>query len=357
MRVAIDTSALYTSHAGVARYVRGLLRGLSQLRNPGITISELAWPVTNLEYHQPRRALRTFYREIIWARSVAPGELLRNQIDVLHSAATCLVAPPKRVRHVATLHDVAVLRYPERFRLWQRWSSARRFRQLEKVDKIVCDSRFTADEAMALLGLPANKLEVVYLGCGFEIAGGTVAEKAPDSSVPNDFFLFVGSLEPGKNLALLRKTYRLAESHGTPLPPLLIVGARWAGVAGEGAPPQGWHYLGRQPDEVLAYLYRRALALVFPSKYEGFGLPLTEAMMLGCPVICSRVASLPEVGGDAVMYTEMSADGYWKSMKDILSTPSLREELIPKGREQAGKFSWDKCAAETASVYKQAFGA
>jgi glycosyltransferase involved in cell wall biosynthesis len=153
---------------------------------------------------------------------------------------------------------------------------------------------------------------------------------------------------------LLRETYQLARSSGRALPPLVIVGARWAGVADEGPPPADWHYLGRQPDEALVYLYRRARALLFPSKYEGFGLPVAEAQTQGCPVICSRIASIPEVAGSAAVYSELTAAGYLEAMSRLVGETGLREELIRLGRIQAANFSWSRCAQETAAVYEAA---
>ena len=123
-------------------------------------------------------------------------------------------------------------------------------------------------------------------------------------------------------------------------------------MVGEGAPPLDWHYLGHQPDEVLVYLYRRALALVFPSKYEGFGLPVVEAMALGCPVICSKVASLCEVGGIAPRYAELTAGAYLQAIRELLSDSNVREDCIREGRQQASKFTWNRCAQETFGVYQ-----
>jgi alpha-1,3-rhamnosyl/mannosyltransferase len=161
----------------------------------------------------------------------------------------------------------------------------------------------------------------------------------------------VGSLEPGKNLKLLKEAYLLAEMKNRRLPPLLIVGARWQGVATEGAQPRGWHYLGRQPDEVLLYLYRHALALLFPSIYEGFGFPVIEAMAQGCPVVCSPTSSLPEVAGDAAMMVPLTASHYVDAMRALMKKPDVRAGLISRGREQARKFTWRRCAEETVAVY------
>jgi glycosyltransferase involved in cell wall biosynthesis len=352
MRVALDTNGLYTTQAGASRYIRGLAKGLRQLSGATIEIIPLAWEVENFCYRQPQRAFKTIYREMIWAKWIAPARLRRDRIDLLHSTIGALVRPPGGIREVVTLLDLAVLRQPARFRKWQRWSACRRLRDLSRAGRVICISHFTANEAAALLNLPPDKLAVVHIGYDFHCSEPAPKETPPDFEVGDKFFLFVGSLEPGKNLMLLKEVYRLAEHQGRKMPPLYIVGARWEGVPGEGPPPEGWHYLGRQPDEVLVYLYRRAVALVFPSTYEGFGLPVVEAMALGCPVICSRVASLPEVGGDAASYAEMNAADYLRCMTSLEGTPVLRDELIVAGREQAQKFSWRKCAEQTLEVYR-----
>lgn len=353
MKVAVNTDGLYTTQAGTARYIRGLLRGLRRTEPSGIDWFELAWPVENYSYDQPARALKTFYREMIWAGFLARDKLRCSGADVLHSTAGWLIDPPDPIRCVATLHDLALVREPGRFRPWQRWSGQRRLRSLAKASRIICISQFTADEAITCLGLPASRLEVVHNGCEFHPSEAPPSEVRPDVDIPPEFFLFVGSLEPGKNLALLREAWRMAEAEGHPLPPLLISGARWEGVPGEGPPPAGWVYLGRQPDEAVVYLYRRARALVFPSKYEGFGLPVIESMALGTPVICSPVTSLREVGGPAALFAELDPSSYLKAMRRILSEPALRQELVEKGRSWSLNFSWDRCAAETAEIYRE----
>jgi alpha-1,3-rhamnosyl/mannosyltransferase len=354
IQVAIDTNALYVTQAGIARYIDGLVKGLHGIAAPDVALSKIAWAVTNFQYRQPQRAIKTFYRELVWAKFHAPRELKKNGIQILHSPAGPLIRPPRGIKEVVTLHDLAILRQPERFRPWQRTSSRLRLQSLHRADRVICISRFTADEATKLLGLPASKLTVIHNGCDFHPDETPPPETRPEFNVPAEFFLFVGSLEPGKNLALLKETYALAKAQQRTLPPLLIVGARWEGVGSEGAPPKDWHYLGRQSDAVLVYLYRRATALVFPSKYEGFGLPVVEAMALGCAVICSPVASLPEVGGDAALFTDMTPGAYLQAMLRLSHETGLRDELIGKGFLQAAKFSWEKCAGEVLDTYRSA---
>ena len=354
MRVALDTNGLYTAQAGVARYIRGLLRGFEQARPASLEISALAWEVENFAYAQPARALKTAYRELWWAPRTAPALLRRRRIDLLHGTSESLIPAPPSVAHVVTLHDLAAIRYPHRHRRWQGFSARMRRGRIARADRIICISRFTADEAIRLLDVTAGRLDVVHNGCDFHPDDAPAAEERPGFVVPDDFFLFVGSLEPGKNLALLKRAYLLARDRGRPLAPLLIVGARRQGVVSEGAPPPEWRYLGHQPDATLVYLYRRAAALVFPSQYEGFGLPVAEAMALGCPVICSRVASLPEVAGDAAWYADATPDGYAAAMWSLADDGGLRRELADRGREQAMRFSWRRCADETNAVYEHA---
>lgn len=354
--IGIDTNGLYTTQAGVARYIRGLLKGLKSLAAPDLEVQTVAWEVENFLYRQPARALKTAYRELIWARFNAPLHLRRHKVELLHSTAGPLISRPRGIKEVVTLHDLAVLRFPERFRSWQRASARRRLKKMRRADRVICISRFTAEEAMALLHLPSSKLVVVHNGCEFHPSEATPPEAKPDFNLPNEFFLFVGSLEPGKNLALLKEVYALAGNRNQALPPLLIVGVRWEGVGHEGSPPKDWHYLGRQPDEVLVYLYRQAVGLVFPSKYEGFGFPAAEAMSLGCPVICSPVASLPEVGGDAVLFADMRPEAYFKALRQVSREAGLRSDLAQKGLAQAAKFSWSKCAAEVLEVYRETLG-
>ncbi len=357
MNVVLETNALHVSQAGVARYLRGLLRGFAEMGDAAPRITTLAWEVDGFDYRQPARALRTLYRELVWPRLVAPSRIRAAKPDLLHRTAVSLDLPiPRDVPEIASLYDLAVFRHPEKYRRWQRLRESRLIHRLHDAAHVICISEFTAREATELLGLRPEQMTVVHLANSFEPGDAQPDEIPPDLLPPDPFFLFVGSLEPGKNLRLLQSAYADAEAAGHPLPSLVVVGARREGVEAEGPAPARWRYAGRLSDGAIQALYERALALVFPSKYEGFGIPVLEAMALGCPVICSRLASLPEVGGHAALYAEQTPDAYRDAMQKIAGDASLRSSLATRGREQAAKFSWRRCAEETTQVYRKVAG-
>lgn len=353
IRVAIETNALYIARTGVSRYIEGLLQGLREVQPSDVSVYELAWPVENFGYRQPQRALKTVYRELIWARWMAVWRVRREGTQIVHSTAGGLIHVPPGLPEVVTLHDLALIRHPQRYRPWQLWTGKRRYPRLHRARSIICVSRFTAKEAAELLGLSPSVMRVVYHGCDFGARHPNPRALPSGMAVPAEFFLFVGSLEPGKNLALLRQTYQLAAQNGVLLPDLVIVGTRWPGVGTEGPPPANWHYLGRQDDAILAGLYRRAIALLFPSKYEGFGFPILEAMSQDCPVICSRVASLPEVGGEAACYADLTPSAYLEAMRVLWRQPISRMRWIELGRQQCRRFTWRSCAEATLNVYRE----
>jgi glycosyltransferase involved in cell wall biosynthesis len=347
MKVALDTNVCYVTKAGMARYLRGLQLGFSEVEHREIEIVPLAWKVENFSYQQPWRAMKTLYREFVWPVTSAPWQLYGWQFDLLHtqgwSVPRALFAP-----QVSTLHDLASLRNPFRFRRYQRMAAKRRFNSFKKKDRIICISKFTADEAHKVLGIPYQKMEVIYHG----VEELLHVPLLPINEVPKTFFLFVGSLEPGKNLGLLKDVYLLAEQQGINLPLLLIVGARWQGVQTEGETPKAWRFMGRLSDGELKYLYQKAYALLFPSIYEGFGFPPLEAMLFGCPTICGRMASIPEVCGDAAIYAKLTPETYLQAVRQLLSSSSMREEMVQKGRVHVGNFTWKKCAEQTLQVYR-----
>lgn len=349
LRVAFDTTYLKIGRGGVARYIICLLEALREESFPNLDLREISYPFDNQEFRQPQRMLKTFGREFLWQPVVAPRLLQKLGSTILHAPYTGCIRTPPGVRKIITVHDLAYLMTPERFRRWTRLRIPLELQSCREADHVICPSQATADDAMRHLEIPANRITVIHHGSHFTADS---EERAPSRAIPSEYFLFVSSLESGKNLKLLNETYRTAENAGRPLPPLLIAGKRVEGVADEGAPPKNWIYLGRVSDEELVWLYRRAIALVYPSIFEGFGFPILEAMALGTAVVCSPVSCLPEVGGDVPFYAPLTTDGYLAAFRRVLENGGKREERISAGLDRAKQFNWKRCARETAAVYE-----
>src|SRR5439155_24398336 len=141
----------------------------------------------------------------------------------------------------------------ERFRPWHRISTRMGMRKLHQAQHVICISQFTLREVRELLDIPLRKMSLIYYGGPFHAEEPLPKETKAGFEVPAEFFLFVSSLEPGKNVKLIRQAYELAEARGDRLPPLLLAGSRWHGVPGEGPPHRDWRFLGHQTDETLVY--------------------------------------------------------------------------------------------------------
>jgi glycosyltransferase involved in cell wall biosynthesis len=190
--------------------------------------------------------------------------------------------------------------------------------------------------------VPARLVTVVY--CGHEHALRTPADTSVlerNGIEPGSYLLAVSSLNPNKNFAGVVRAIQKADIGEVPF--VVAGGANPRVFAGGGEQdlPPGTTHVGRADDGALRALYENALALVYPSFHEGFGLPPLEAMALGCPVICSNTTSLPEVGGDAVLYCNPADDAdIARQIRRLVDDPHLRSELSAKGRAQAAKFTW-----------------
>jgi len=264
-------------------------------------------------------------------------------------------------RTVTTIHDFSFHLHPQ----WHprdrvEYFSKNFFPNIRRSDAIITVSQFIKEQALELLDIAEDRLAVIpngYDASVFTPSGG----RPPDASVPENYVLFVGSIEPRKNLLRLLQAYlalpeRVQREHR-----LLLAGFKgWENreIIGLLEKLKGRvQYLGYVDTETLAALYRGAACFVYPSLYEGFGLPPLEAMACGCPAVVSRVASLPEVCGEAACYvdpvdTESIAEGILK----VLENGELREDLISRGLERARLFSWEKSAADTLRVFEEATG-
>lgn len=269
-----------------------------------------------------------------------------------------VLQPGKKL--VVTVHDLSPVVLPEYYdikrRLWH-WSVGFR-RTLARADKIIAVSEYTKKELVDVLGLDANKITVVYQGIDHarykpQLEQSRLRDVRNRYGLPGEFILYVGTLEPRKNVDGLLKAWDAMETKV----PIVIAGKpgwKYGNIfkmAQKSSRRRLIQFLGFVPEADKPYVIKLARALAFPSIYEGFGLPVLEAMAVGTPVVTSSVTSLPEVAGDAALLVNpYNTDELTFALEQLVTDEHLREQLITKGLQRAQDFTWDKTAAETLKV-------
>jgi glycosyltransferase involved in cell wall biosynthesis len=329
VRVGADISPLVQTRAGTARHVRGLvgaLRGRADLE-----LELLSFGGTG--------RVSSVVRDTWWySRGIRRGA---GGLDVLHCTTfRGPIAGPTPT--VVTVHDLAILRHPESLPRWhRRYGRAGLAEVVRAADAVVAVSEFTKAETVELLGVPPERIRVV--GNGVDPVFTAEGERAD-----GDYVLAVGTLEPRKNVGSVVEAAAMAGVN------LNIVGAQgWGGVdtvwfrmgGGEST------YFGEIPDAELACLYRGARCFVYPSLYEGFGLPVVEAMACGTPVVTSRGGALEEVaGGAAVLVDPRSPEAI---AAGIAEAEARRDELVPLGLARAAQFTWTRAADCVEALWRE----
>jgi glycosyltransferase involved in cell wall biosynthesis len=332
---------------GSETYVRELLRGLA--RNGTHTYGVLLPPVAPdageglpAEVASEYRVARTIPQRLV-AMSLAaarPGALRARlqQADVVHYPLTIRL-PTVSKPAVATLHDVQHLDLPSLFPRSERaFRSFAWHRSVRGADRVIVISDFVRERAIAKLGLAAERIRVVPLGLDH-------ARLRPGDEAREPFVLYPARRWPHKNHERLFEAFALVRRRQPELR-LVLTGA----VDFESLPP-GVEARGHVPYEAVVELLRRASALVFPSLYEGFGLPPLEAMACGCPVACSNAAALPETVGDAaLLFDPRDPQAIADALLEVLASPA---DWVARGLERAARFSWDATARATDAVYAE----
>lgn len=275
----------------------------------------------------------------------------RSKPDVFFSPTHYLpiVAPKKSVISVL---DVSYIRFPELFKSsdlnqltkWTKYS-------IKKASKVFTISKASKGDIIREYGIPEDSVVVTYPGIKTILDMDKLNEKY---GLKKDYVLFVGTLQPRKNIVRLIEAFSKLDKSNLDL---IIVGKKgWKFEEILQAPKKFGiedkvKFLESVTDKDLPAFYKNAICFVLPSLYEGFGLPVLEAMRYGCPVITSNISSLPEAGGDAALYIDpLNADDIKEKMESVITDSDLRENLIKKGNEQVKRFSWEKTAKETLKV-------
>ncbi|HLY65605.1 MAG TPA: glycosyltransferase family 1 protein, partial [Chloroflexota bacterium] len=326
------------------------------------------------QVHPRRRRLRTPSHHR-WEQLALPAELAFQRLDLLHSPD---YIPPliRRCRSVITVHDLAFLRWPELLTPDSRaYFNGHIDRAVRSADHIIAVSQATKRDLVELLNAPAEKVAVIYEAAAFSPVIPTVMRSVEpsishplaeeDSELdargdrrthrdPADYVLFVGTLEPRKNLVRLIEAFAGVRRRGYDGVLLLAGRVGWLAEPVLEAIDQHSPFVRHisVDSSELPDLYRHARLLAFPSLYEGFGLPVLEAMACGTPVLTSNISSLPEIAADAALLVDPASveeieDGLWR----LLTDPELANQLRAKGLARAAEFSWERAARQTLDVY------
>jgi len=366
MRIGIDATALPMQLYGAGNYISQLIQALPRVdaANEYVIFAKPihARLLSSPSVHIISTSLASRFMRIAWEQTALPILARQHRLDLLHSPhyTMPLLHPCKSV---VTFHDMTFFLYPELHEWYKRIyfpaiirASARR------ADAIIADSESTRQDILRTLKLDASKVFSVPLGVSvdfFHRSPSEVARVREKFRLPNSFILSVGVLEPRKNFPTLVRAFKnLVErelSHS-----LVIAGKK------------GWQYeeifntvrnldlqsrvlfLDYVPQNDLPSLYHAADLFVYPSLYEGFGLPVLEAMACGTPVITSNISSMPEITGDAALLVNPRDETELvDAMQRVLTDNALRDKLARNGLERAKQFSWERTARETLAVYEQ----
>ncbi len=370
MRIAIDATSVPQQPAGAGIYAIELVRALAERdRHDGYALfTRGAWAEAVVAGRKNWRLERvgagSRVARLAWEQLRLPRAVASLGIDVLHSTHHTLPLTGVRCRRVVTIHDVTFLRIPERYPPARRLYMQTLTRLSARVaDAIIVPSDAVRDDVRRLLRVPAAKITTVYEAAGAQYVPAereAALAVARGYGIESPFVLSVGSLEPGKNRARLLRAVHALRDEGVDAR-LVIVGQRaWKydadfALVDELGMRDRVIFPGYVRAEDLPALYSAATAFALPSLYEGFGLPVIEAMACGTPVLTSDRSATAEVAGDAALLVDPhSVDAIRDGLRRLLSDADLRADLSRRGRERASRFSWRRAADETYPVYARA---
>jgi glycosyltransferase involved in cell wall biosynthesis len=363
LRIGIDGRAFASPAPGIRRYIRSLTRALLALGEPleivalggrdssavpagARYIAEPPHPPTNLG----------------WTLVGVPRAARRARVDVIHAPAyTAPFWSPAPV--VLTVHDVSYERHPQWYPYRRDWARRAFYRRSAyAAAHILTVSRFSATEIAAAYGIPGERMTVTPLGVdqAFGPSDTSLSHEFPPGVTP-PYVLHVGDLHERRNLPMLVEALLAARRAAAAAPLSLVlagmdrgVGSTVCAIAAQADAPDAVVLLGTVTERRLRELYRGAAALAYPSFYEGFGLPLVEAMACGTPVIASRTTSIPEVVGDAGMLLDPADTNAWTTaLLQVANDEHLRARMRAAGLRRAAGFTWERTARLTLEAYRR----
>ncbi len=366
MRIAIDARKLHDF--GVGTYLRNLLRHLARLDAETEYVllcreADRGLPATLGPNFRAVREQSPNYS--IREQLHIPWSLLRERADVFHAPHYVLPAAVP-CRSVVTIHDTIHLMFPQYLpnRLAPYYARTMMWISVQRSSRILTVSEASKRDILKFFDVPAEKIEVVYNAIderfSVEPREEDVVRVRERYQLDGRFLLYVGNVMPHKNLERLIEAFARLRKEGNEDLRLLIIGDEISKLPSlrravhRHKLQKHVRFLGFLPDEMLVVLYRLAAVFVFPSLYEGFGLPPLEAMASGTPVVTSNVSSLPEVVGDAALLVDpYDPESIKSGIARVLEDPALRESMRRKGLERVRAFSWERSVQRTRDIYME----
>ncbi|MBN1994891.1 MAG: glycosyltransferase family 4 protein [Anaerolineae bacterium] len=355
--------------AGISWYIFNLLKNLARvspdffsysafLSDPSFAESSLTLHRSKLPTHRP--AMR-----ILWEQFIQPIALRRAGVDLLHALAfVAPVATP--CPFVVTIYDLSFWRYPQAFRpLPRQYLTHFTAHSVKQAKAVLCISESTRQDVITFLSVSPEKVHTIYCGVDEQfrpLPPGQVSAFKTAHHLPDIFVLYLGTLEPRKNVDGLLRAYAHWKERQPDVPPLIVAGGK------------GWYYQkifelvealnltdsvrfpGYIPPQELCLWYNAATLFVYPSHFEGFGLPVLEAMACGTPVITSTVSSLPEVAGNqgaARLVNPTDYKALAETMAEVAANADARASMSERGMARAAQFKWEQTATETVAIYQK----
>ncbi len=368
MIIGFDGSRAFTKNrTGTENYSFQLLKHLARVDHTNkyyIFLRPDSEAGNDPETHWPSNfELVTLPYPRLWTQLGLAKETFTRKLDVLFIPAHTLpLIRQPGLKTIVTVHDLGAEYLPKTHQLKQRlYLNLMTHYQLKSATHLIAVSEATKTDLIKRISIPKEKISVVYEGYNQQLFQPVKNDALNNTLKEYDlvfeqYFLFVGTIQPRKNLARLIKAYAQALANNNQLPLLALAGGKgWLSDEIYTLPKKldienHVRFLGYIPDEDLPALYSGAKAFLFPSLFEGFGLPIIEAMAVGCPVVTSNLSSMPEVAGDAAILVDpYSVPDICQGIQQIASEEK-QAALVKAGFAQVKKFSWEKCARETLEI-------
>jgi glycosyltransferase involved in cell wall biosynthesis len=367
-RIGIDARLTYYHKGGISRYIAHLIPELAAIdaRNEYMILHSRKDPDSLVVGPRQRKVNLWTPSHHVIERLAMSVEIAPLGLDLLHSPD---FIPPLwgGWKSVITIHDLSFLHFPEtKDAASKRYYNGQIAAAVARADAILADSEATRRDVISMLAVPPEKVTTVWAGIDARFAPVSAEEVSRvrgANGLPDGYILFVGTIEPRKNLDGLMRAYAALTAELPDAPPLVIAGRRgWLNDPIHALPAElgiadRVCWVADIPDSDLPGLYTGASALCLPSLYEGFGFPVLEAMACGTPVVTSGRGSLTEVAGDAaVLIDPMDVESIADGLRQALTDSKLAANLRKKGIAQAAKFTWAETARKALDVYLKVLG-